>query len=111
MRQETVVANIMIGNQKFETTFTKDVYMDRDDILDAIKTDKGLALMLDKINKAEDLDKRTSARQEFLKDGEAAAAKSLEDQVKAFIKQREKAGKPITYEAARKKVIVMNESD
>lgn len=110
MRNETGTVDITLGNQKFDTTYEKKIYETLEDILkEAQESDKSTALILKKLNMAEDWERRTSARNEYLKDGDAAKAASIEAQVKAFMKAREKAGKPVTEADARKKVALMME--
>lgn len=115
MRNETGTVNIELGDQKFDTTYTKKIYESLEDVLqeaqgnDKTPADKATALILKKINMAEDWERRTAARTEYLKDGDAAKAASIEAQVKAFMKAREKAGKPVTESQARAKVAAMME--
>lgn len=116
MRFETGTVDITLGDQKFDTTYEKKVYESLEDVLkeaqgdgEKITAEKAQANILKKLNMAEDWERRTSARTEFLKDGDAAKAASIEAQVKAFIKAREKAGKPVTEAQARAKVAAMME--
>lgn len=115
MRNETGTVDINIGDQKFDTTYEKKVYETLEDILREAQGDskttaeKATAAILKKLNMAEDWERRTAARNEYLKDGDAAKAASVEAQVKAFMKAREKAGKPVTESQARAKVAAMME--
>lgn len=111
MRFETSTVDITLGDKKFDTAYEKKIYENIEDILQEVQQDekKNTALILKKLNMAEDWERRTSARTEYLKDGEAAQAMSFEKQVKAFIAAREKAGKPVTEAQARAKVTAMME--
>lgn len=110
MRYETGTLELTLGSQKFETTYEKKVYEKFEDLLlEAQAGEKETANILKKLNYAEDLDRRTSTRAEFVKDGDAAKAASIEAQIKAFMKAREKANKPITESEARKKVLALME--
>lgn len=110
MRNEQGTVDITLGNQKFDTTYEKKIYETMEDVIrEASESDKSAVLILKKLNMAEDWERRTTARNEYLKDGDAAKAASIEAQVKAFMKAREKAGKPITEADARKKVALMME--
>lgn len=109
MRSETATLDVNLGGQKFEPTYEKKIYETLDDIVSESRDPKGLALILKKLNMAEDWQRRTDARAEYLKDGDAAQLKSFEDQVKAYKKARENAGKPITEAQARAKVKAMME--
>lgn len=116
MRFEQGTVDITLGSQKFDTSYEKKVYENLDDVLqecqgdgEKITPEKATANILKKLNMAEDWERRTVARNEYLKDGDAAKAASIEAQVKAFMKAREKAGKPITEADARKKVALMME--
>jgi hypothetical protein len=110
MRTETSSFEITLGDKKFEAPYEKKVYETLEDILKEAQEGKDKTLtILKRINMAEDWQRRTDARAEYLKDGDAAQLKSFEDQVKAYIKAREKAGKPITESAARAKVKAMME--
>lgn len=113
MRNETGVMEITIGSKKFETTYEKKVYESLDDVLAEASSDgdKGIAVVLKKMNWAEDWERKTSKRQEFIKEGEAAVADSFEKQVKLYMKNREKAGKPVTEAQARAKVQAMIDED
>ena len=116
MRFEQGTVDITLGDQKFDTTYEKKVYETLEDVLkesqsdgEKVTSEKATANILKKLNMAEDWERRTSARTEFLKDGDAAKAASIEAQVKAFMKAREKAGKPVTESQARAKVALMME--
>lgn len=116
MRFETGTVDITLGDQKFDTQYEKKVYESIEDILkecqgdgDKVTPEKATVNILKKLNMAEDWERRTSARTEYLKDGDAAKAASIEAQVKAFMKAREKAGKPVTESQARAKVALMME--
>lgn len=110
MRNEQSTIELTLGEQKFEAQYEKKIYESFDDILsEAQEGEKAVASILKRINMAEDWERRTAARQEYLKDGDAAKAATFEANVKAFIKAREKAGKPITEADARKKVTLMME--
>lgn len=113
MRTETGTMEISIGSKKFETTYQKKIYETLEDVLNEASSDgdKGVALVLKKINWAEDWERKTSARQEFIKEGDAAIADSFEKQVKMYMKNREKAGKPVTEAQARAKVQAMIDED
>lgn len=110
MRFETGEIEVTLGDQKFTTTYEKKVYESIEDILKEVSEDekKNTVTILKNVNMGEDWERRTSARQEFLKDGDAAKAASIEAQVKAFMKTREKEKRPITYADARKKILAMN---
>ena len=115
MRFETGTVDITLGDQKFDTQYEKKVYETLEDILKESQGDqkttpeKAVANILKKLNMAEDWERRTSARTEYLKDGDAAKAASVEAQVKAFMRSREKHKKPVTEEEARKRVLAMME--
>ena len=111
MRFETGTVDITLGDKKFDTNYEKKVYESIEDILKEVSEDekKNSVSILKKLNMAEDWERRTSARNEYLKDGDAAKAASFEAQVKAFMKAREKAGKPVTESQARAKVTLMME--
>ena len=109
MRFETGTVDINIGEQKFDTQYEKKVYENKADVLEELQDDKKSVLVLKFLNMAVDWERRTQARNEFLKDGDAAKAASVEAQVKAYMKAREKAGKPITESAARARVAQMME--
>lgn len=116
MRFETGTVNIELGEQKFDTQYQKKIYETMEDILsesqgdgDKLTPEKAQLSIVKRINMAEDWERRTAARSEFLKDGDAAKAVSLEKNIKAFMNAREKAGKPITEAEARRKVLVMME--
>lgn len=111
MRNETGTVDITLGDQKFDTQYEKKIYESIEDILREVSEDekKNTALILKKLNMAEDWERRTAARNEYLKDGDAAKALSIEKQVKAFMNAREKAGKPVTEAQARVKVAAMME--
>lgn len=110
MRFEQSTIELTLGEQKFEAQYEKKIYESMEDILqEAQEGDKAVASIVKRVNMAEDWERRTAARQEYLKDGDAAKAATFEANVKAFIKAREKAGKPITEADARKKVTLMME--
>ena len=111
MRNETVTLEVTMGKQTFSTTYEKLIWDTPDDVIQALSNgDKEPALVLDKINMAEDWKRRTKARLEFTKeDDEVSKAKSIEDQVKAYINTRQKMGKPVTEADARKRVLAMME--
>ena len=116
MRFEQGTVDITLGDQKFDTTYEKKVYETLEDVLkesqgdgEKVTSEKATANILKKLNMAEDWERRTSARTEFLTAGDAAKAASIEAQVKAFMKAREKAGKPVTESQARAKVALMME--
>lgn len=109
MRFETGTVDITLGDQKFDTQYEKKVYENRDDILGELQDDKKSLLILKKLNMAEDWERRTAARTEYLKDGDAAKAAAFEAQVKMYIKAKEKVGKPVTEAQAREKVRLMME--
>lgn len=111
MRTETGTVDITLGNQKFDTNYEKKIYESIEDVLaEASNSAKEAQNILKKLNMAEDWERRTNARNEYLKnDDEAATAASVEAQVKAYMKAREKAKKPVTEAEARKKVLAMME--
>ena len=110
MRYETKTVDITLGDQKFDTQYEAKIYESISDILEeAQSSDKDKTQILKNINMAEDWNRRTKARTEYMKDGDAAIAKSFEDQVKAYMAAREKANKPVTVEQARAKVKAMME--
>lgn len=111
MRFETGTIELNLGNKKFDATYEKKVYESMDDIVkEAAEGEKSVALILKKINQGEDWERRTDARKNFLNNDESAGrAKAFEDQVKAYISAREKAGKPVSDAQARAKVTAMME--
>ena len=111
MRYETSTVDITIGDQKFDTQYEKKIYESIEDILKEVQEDekKNTVLVLKQLNMAVDWERRTTARNEYLKDGDAAKAAAVEAQVKMYIKAREKAGKPVTEAQARAKVASLME--
>ena len=116
MRFEQGTIELTLGDQKFDAQYEKKIFETLEDVLkeaqgdgEKVTPEKATASILEKINLAEDWKRRLAARTEFLKDGDAAKAASIEAQVKAFIKAREKAGKPVTESQARAKVALMME--
>lgn len=109
MRFETGTVDITLGDKKFDTQYEKKVYEKREDVLEELSDDKKSLLILKKLNMAEDWERRTQARNDYMKDGDAAKAAAFEAQVKMYIKAKEKDGKPITEAQARAKVKQMME--
>lgn len=109
MRFETATVDITLGEQKFDTQYEKKTYEKKEDVLEEFQDEKKALSILKKLNMAEDWERRTAARTEFLKDGDAAKAAAFEAQVKMYIKAKEKDGKPITEAQARAKVRQMME--
>ena len=109
MRYETGTVDINIGDQKFDTQYEKKTYEKPADVLEELQDEKSALLVLKKLNMAEDWERRTAARNLYLKDGDAAKAAAFEAQVKMYIKALEKAKKPVTEEQAREKVRAMME--
>jgi hypothetical protein len=111
MRTETGTVDITLGNQKFDTNYEKKIYENIEDVIrEASENEKNALNIVKKLNMAEDWERRTNARNEYLKnDDVAATAASVEAQVKAYMKAREKAKKPVTEAEARRKVAAMME--
>jgi hypothetical protein len=110
MRNETGTVDITLGEQKFDTTYQKKIYETLDDVYQESHADGGKAI-LKKLNMAEDWERRTKARNDFLKDGEAAKAKAFEDNVKAYINALQKSGKAVNEAKVRARVAAMMEED
>jgi hypothetical protein len=106
MKTVPITVEVSVGKQKFSEDTEKIVFEDRDDILNAITTDKGLADLLADINYAKDLEVRGKVRQEIL-NGKAAAANSFEKSVKDFFNMRRDNGDPVTMDEAREMMEMM----
>jgi hypothetical protein len=97
---------VSVGSRKFSRPFTKTVYENREDILNAASTDKDLVTLIEHANYSIDLTERARVRQAIL-NNEAATAASEEKSIKDLMKVRAAAGKPVTEDQARKIIEVM----
>jgi len=97
---------VSVGSRKFSRPFEKVVFQSREDVLEALQTDKGLVELLDHVNYSIDLTERAKVRQAILAN-EASSAASEEKSIKDLMKVRAAAGKPVTEDQARKIIEVM----
>ena len=97
---------VSVGSRKFSRPFTKTVYENRTDVLEAAQDDKSLRTLIDHANYSIDLTERAKIRQLIL-NNEAATAASEEKSIKDLMKVRAAAGKPVTEDQARRIIEVM----
>jgi hypothetical protein len=101
MRQDAIRVEASVDGQKFYRDTTKTTYESREDVLDALASDKSLAETLKYINDAIEASIRTSVRQDILKN-EAADAVAMDKSIKDLQARRAEKGKPVTRAQARK---------
>jgi hypothetical protein len=102
---------VTIGGESKDVLYTKKVYGTIEDILkEASESEENSTNILKLVNSAEDTNRKQNARVKFLGRDENAQAKAIDDQVKAYMSARAKAGKPaLPIEQVRAKFVALAE--
>jgi hypothetical protein len=106
MKLVKAIAEAKVGTNTFTQEFEKQVFETRDDVIEAMLSDKGLSSVLGNINYAIDLEERAKARQKIMA-GPAKAAAAAEKAINDLVTLRNDAGMPTTKDEARQLIEMM----
>jgi sulfite reductase beta subunit-like hemoprotein len=102
---------VTLGGESKDVLYTKKVYGTIEDVIaEAADSAENAEKILKLVNSAEDTNRKATARLKFLGDDTNAQAKAIDDQVKAYMAARAKAGKPaLPIEQVRAKFVALAE--
>lgn len=101
---------VLVEAREFTQAYTVDVYESVDDILASLQKPEVAKDIIERLNYAFDFRARTAARNKINSE-QAAPDRAFEKQVKAFMKSRELAGKPVSEEKARQVIKAMLDAE
>lgn len=96
--------------REFSQGYSVEVFESSDDILEALQDKKKATDILERLNYAFEFRARTNARNKINSE-QAAPERAFDKQVKAFMKSRELAGKPVSEEKARQVIKAMLDAE